>query len=84
MPIHIHKSGGFSVTGPEAIRFYRMAVLQGALSLEIKGLRHSRGSAYATIKREYGLKGSRESVLKQFKVLVEEASASIPRIEEES
>jgi hypothetical protein len=80
MPIEIHE-GGTTITGKDGIAFYRMAALKGALSLEIKGLRMRRGvSAYAIIKREFGLRGSRERVLEAFTRLVEEKSATITRI----
>lgn len=44
----------------------RKLTLRRALMLEIKGMKHSRGSAYATIKREFNLKGNKQSVLEQF------------------
>ena len=52
-------------------RLFRMMSMKHALGLEIKGLRHSRGSVYALIKREFGLRGNRESVFTQFCELVE-------------
>jgi hypothetical protein len=42
--------------------------------LEIKGLKFSRGSIYAHIKRAYNLKGNKEKVLKQFEELIERKS----------
>jgi hypothetical protein len=84
MPINVHKSGGFTVTGPEGMNFYRMAALKGALSLEMKGLRVTRNfSAYATIKREFGLKGTRQSVYEQFCKLVDEQSSKVARVYED-
>jgi len=51
---------------PEQIEHFRFLTLRQGLKLEIKGLRMSRGaSAYAIIKRELGLKGSRISVFNQ-------------------
>jgi hypothetical protein len=56
----------------EAIKAFRIFALKAALSLEAKGLRHSRGfSAYATVKRELNLKGDRMSVLRQLEKIVE-------------
>lgn len=52
-------------------RLFRMVSMKHALALEMKGLRHSRGSVYAAIKREFGLRGNRESVFTQFCELVE-------------
>lgn len=44
----------------------RLLTLRSMLELEIKGITRSRRpSAYAIIKRDYGLRGSRESVLAQ-------------------
>ena len=52
--------------------YYRLLVLQAALRLELQGLKRSRSpSAYAAIKREFGLRGNRERVYTQFCELVE-------------
>ena len=40
------------------------------LKLETKGMKHSRGSVYAMIKKEFGLKGTKQSVLEQFGKLI--------------
>ena len=45
---------------------YRLFALKGALKLEVLGLKHSRFSAYAIIKKEFGYKGSKKSVFAQF------------------
>ena len=45
---------------------YRLISLKYALKLEMLGLKHSRGSAYATIKKEFGYKGSKQLVFDQF------------------
>lgn len=51
---------------PEGIAFYRTCSLKSALKLEIQGIRVRRNfSAYATIKREFGFKGTRLAVLHQ-------------------
>ena len=51
---------------PDQIEHFRFLTLRQGLKLELKGLRMSRGaSAYAIIKRELGLKGSRISVFNQ-------------------
>lgn len=48
------------------IEAIRLLTLRSMLELELKGLKRSRRpSAYAIIKRDYGLQGSRESVLAQ-------------------
>lgn len=49
---------------PDGIARYRLCALKGMLKLEIAGMKHSSGrSAYATIKKLYGLTGKREAVL---------------------
>jgi hypothetical protein len=59
---------GFTVKGPEGIAAYRMLALKGMLQMELAGMRRSRGpSAFSVIKAEFGLKGSKQSVLDQFK-----------------
>jgi hypothetical protein len=50
---------------PESIAFFHLCAQISALRLEILGLRHSRGSVYAHVKRQYGLTGNKASVLAQ-------------------
>lgn len=63
---------------PEGIAFFQMAARKSALSLELKGLRRSSGrrTAYSICKSEYGLKGTRQSVLRQMQALVDAALAA--------
>ena len=68
-----------TVTNPAA---YRLLALKHALRLEVLGLRHSRGSAYATIKREFGLRGSKQAVSAAFDALVAKTLAAAPPPEE--
>lgn len=49
------------ITTPEGIRAYRLLALRGALSLEVLGLK-GKANAYATIKKEFNLKGSKQRV----------------------
>jgi len=58
---------------PESIAFAQLAARKAALSLEIRGLKRRGRSAYSICKSEYGLTGSRESVLAQMQALVEQA-----------
>lgn len=44
---------------------YRLHVLRQAIKLEMKGLKNSRGSVTARVKREFGFKGNRARVLEQ-------------------
>lgn len=53
------------ITGEKNINLFRLHALKGALSLEIKGMKHSRGSVYQAVKNEFGFKGNREKVLAQ-------------------
>lgn len=52
---------------------FNMIAQKSALKLELAGLRHSRGSVYAHIKKAYGLRGNKQSVYTQFCELVERA-----------
>jgi len=54
------------MTDPNQILQFRMLTLRAGLRLEVKGLRRSGRSFFAIIKKEFGLKGTRESVLAQF------------------
>ena len=59
------------VTGVKDIARYRMCVLLNALKLEVLGMKVTRGStAYAVIKKEYGLRGSKQKVFDQFKAMI--------------
>ena len=56
----------------EDIDMFRLLQLRSALYLETKGMKHSSGgSAYATIKKEYNLKGNKENVLKQIEQIIQ-------------
>lgn len=63
---------GQDAAGRDRTRVARCIALKHALRLEVLGIRVSRGSsAYSTIKREFGLRGSKQSVLAQFTELVD-------------
>ena len=50
----------------------RLAILRGALRLEVAGMKRSRTpTVYAIVKKEFGLKGNKQSVLDQFCMLYE-------------
>ena len=49
----------------EGLEMYNLLRLKGALKLEVAGMKHSRGSVYAKVKKDFGFKGSKESVLNQ-------------------
>lgn len=50
---------------------FRLITLKGALKLECKGMKRRGRSVYSLVKKEFGLKGNKENVLKQFTELVE-------------
>lgn len=56
------------ITGKEIER-YRLNVLLSALKLETLGLKRRGPSVYSIIKREFNLKGNRQSVYDQFKLI---------------
>ena len=59
------------ITGKENIERYRLMVLLSALKLEALGLKRRGPSVYSIIRREFNLKGSRQSVYDQFKLIVD-------------
>jgi len=59
----------YVLTGAD-IPTFRLKVLASALSLEIKGLKRRGFSAYAVAKKEFNLKGSKESVLAQLQEMM--------------
>jgi hypothetical protein len=63
--------GAFIVTGKEDIGMFRLLSLKGRLSLELKGLTSRGGSTFAAVKREFGLKGSRQKVYDQLAAMIE-------------
>lgn len=68
------QGGGVVVTG-EGVNLFRLLALKGALKLEIKGMRRSRGpSASAMIKAEFGWKGSKEKLLEKLEAHISEVS----------
>jgi hypothetical protein len=44
------------------VRMFNLLQLKYALSLEMKGLKHSQGSVYAHVKRMFGFKGNKSAV----------------------
>jgi dTDP-4-dehydrorhamnose 3,5-epimerase-like enzyme len=54
------------ISTPEGINAYRLLSIKAALSLELKGLRHSRGSVFKLVKTEFKLKGNKQSVYDQY------------------
>ena len=66
--------GAIVIDTPSGIEVFQLLRLKAALSLEIKGLKYSRGSVYAYIKRVYGLRGNKQKVYDAFVKICEEKS----------
>jgi hypothetical protein len=58
------------VDTPEGIAFFQLCARRGALKLELVGMKRRGRSAYSICKEVYGLKGNRESVLKQLDEMI--------------
>jgi hypothetical protein len=59
--------GGTTITGPKQTRMFRILQIKHGLKLEMLGMRVSRhGSLFAMVKREFGLRGSKQKVYDQF------------------
>jgi len=58
------------ITGKENIEAYRILALRKRLELEIKGIRF-RISTCAAIKRQFGWKGQRKTILKKLNEYIE-------------
>jgi hypothetical protein len=58
------------LTQPDHIELFRLCTLRSGLSLEIKGLKHTKRSCYAILKG-MGYTGSRETVLDKVIVDIE-------------
>ena len=79
MTVQTFDNDGYVITG-DSIPKYRLLMLRQVLKMEMKGLRiSSRGpTAYSIIKKEFGLKGSREKVLVAFEsILVNDYDLSL-------
>jgi len=64
---------GFILDRPEQIHRFRLHTLKMGLQAELKGMRLTRGrSCYSIIKKEFGLKGNKEKVLREFTKLIGE------------
>ena len=57
---------------PTQIEMFRRKTLLRGLRLEIAGMKMSRGrSCYSIIKQDFGLKGNKQKVYDQFKLILE-------------
>jgi hypothetical protein len=69
---NINNGGHMVITGKENIANFRLITLRGALRLELRGMKRRGRSAYAIIKEEFHLKGSKQKVYDQFDKIVKE------------
>jgi hypothetical protein len=66
------QDGFIVISEPTAIKRYHMLTQYHAARLEGMGMKHSSGkSILAHIKKTYGLTGDRETVLKQFRTMID-------------
>lgn len=59
------------LVGEEQTRNYQILAMRQALKLEMIGLKHSRGSVYALVKKRFGFKGNKQRVLEQLNEYIE-------------
>jgi hypothetical protein len=59
-------SGEIVIDTPEGIQAFRLLALKGRLKLELAGLGFRGPSAFAMVKREFNLKGNKQSVYDQY------------------
>ena len=60
-----------ALTTPGQIELYRLITLRAALRLELHGMKRRGQSAYAIIKQEFNLKGTKTKVLEQYSTLLD-------------
>jgi len=73
LTIKVTKDGTpYAFDGPQAVDFFRMNTLLQGMKFELKtGMKMTRGpSCFTFVKKEYGLKGSKEKLIEQFEKLV--------------
>lgn len=72
MPIEHHEGGSTSITG-ESITFLQLVAQKGAVGLELKGIRMSRGPVlWKQLKTYYGIQGGKKEVYAWLCAKVEE------------
>lgn len=75
--VTVHADGSFTVNTPDAIRFYQLHALLGAVKLEAKGLKFRGGSRTALAKRRFGIKGKRPAVIAWLEAHIESERARL-------
>lgn len=56
---------------PDEIDFAQLAMLKGAVSLEVKGMKRHGRSAVAIAKERFGITGNKQSILDQLQKMVD-------------
>ena len=56
---------------PQGIELYHLTAQKYALKLEMLGMKNSRGSVYAHLKRTHGWKGNKQKIMDQLVSLIE-------------
>lgn len=66
--------GGTMITGQRDIALYRLLTLHMGLKAEMRGMRLTRKapSCFSIVKKEFGLKGSKQKVFDAFVALLEQ------------
>ena len=67
------------LTTPEEIDGFRLITLRSALKLEVLGMKRRGASVYSIVKKEFGLKGNKQSVYDQFDEIVTELTGQQSR-----
>lgn len=76
MTITATSGGPIVITGKDSVALFRLMSLEKMLKLELMGLKHSRGSVSAVVKKEFNLKGDKQKVYEQFQEIVKKAKES--------
>jgi len=61
---------------PQGIELYHLTAQKYALKLEMLGMKNSRGSVYAHLKRTHGWKGNKQKIMDQLEKLIKEKRES--------
>ena len=55
----------YTIIESQDFELYALLRLKSALKLECAGMKHSKGSVYAKVKKDFGFKGNKQSVFEQ-------------------
>jgi len=57
-------------SGLDQVKIYRLLMFRSCLKAEAEGRRLTRKSVYAQVKKEFGLRGSKQKVLRDYETLL--------------